>query len=51
MCYNSRMHSSSISTSRRSFLKGGLLAAAAVPFISHGRGLDGKATLLTAHIG
>ena len=45
MCYNSPMHSSSISTSRRSFLKGGLLAAATVPFISHGRGLNGKATL------
>ena len=30
---------------RRAFLKGGLLAAAAAPFIGHARGLNGRATL------
>ena len=45
MCYNLRMHSSPISATRRGFLKGGLLAAAAFPFIGHARGLNGRATL------
>ena len=39
------MYSSTISASRRAFLKGGLLAAAAFPFVARGRAVNGKPAL------
>ena len=45
MCYTSGMKTLNRSVSRRAFVTGGLFAAAAFPFIGHGRNAVGKATL------